>query len=377
MRRALRLPHLGKRVWMSGHPLRVAGLALLGIGGLAGLAAAIEHYITNHIPKMPGETRLMLKLESPYCSVDLRPGSDPTDVATVELPTGDGTSSGFQFSHKVANGNIGVLRMGVCEEGMLETPPLAMWKANTQFSPVSTRLPQSDMGMRLTPGTLISYTLPPIYSYSQSYARGFIRFRPMPVLAVGEDGMFEAKSNGSTVSTKIRLSKELPMDFSAALGFGESSLNLSGLPITNATIETGASRAHIFTTEPNPQVLGNCLVRAGLGEVIFSGISNLNAKHFNFHGGVGSYHLGFDGKLLQNLDAQVELGIGLCSIAIPPTAGRVQIFYDEGLLNSYTFSGLTTRHKGYVTSVGFDQATGPILTLRLSAGAGRMSITYH
>ena len=173
-------------------------------------------------------------------------------------------------------------------------------------------------------------------------------------------GIFDQKDNGTSSTTRVKLSKDLPMDFAAELGFGESSLNLSGLPIVNATIETGASQARISANEPNPQVLGNCTVRAGLGEVVFTGISNLNAKHFTFpRGGVGSYHLGFDGKLTQNLDAQVDVGLGLCSLAIPATAGRVQVFCDEGMFNSYSFAGLAERHKGYYTNPGFDLSTSP------------------
>jgi hypothetical protein len=53
------------------------------------------------------------------------------------------------------------------------------------------------------------------------------------------------------------------------------------------------------------------------------------------------------------------------------------VFYDDGLLSSFNFSGLTKRREGYATSVGFDQSTRPILTLRLSSGLGRMSVSYR
>ena len=363
-RKTLHLPRFGRK-------LRITGLALLGLTGLTGIAAAIEHYITSHVPKMQGESRLVLRLEAPYGSVDLRPGADPLDVATLELPTGEGNAPGFHYQHTVKSGYIGVLHIGVGDEGMLEVPQLAVWKATTHFSLASARVPQSDQGSLFLHQIPIAYSFPPLFSY----ARPMTAVRATTISA--DAGIFEQKDNGSPTTTRVKLSKDIPMDFSAELGFGESSLNLSGLPIVNATIETGASRARISSNEPNPQVLGNCTVRAGLGEVIFSGISNLNAKHFTFHGGVGSYHLAFDGKLLQNLDAQVEVGLGLCSLAIPATAGRVQVFCDEGMFNSYSFAGLAERHKGYYTNPGFDLSTSPVLTLHLSAGLGKMSVTYH
>ncbi|HEX5317406.1 MAG TPA: hypothetical protein VFX22_12225, partial [Candidatus Kapabacteria bacterium] len=96
-----------------------------------------------------------------------------------------------------------------------------------------------------------------------------------------------------------------------------------------------------------------------------------------FHGAVGSYHLGFEGRLTHNLDAFVEIGLGMCSLSIPPTAGRVQVFYDDGLLSSFSFSGLTKIREGYARSPGFNYSTSPILTLHLSSGAGKISVTYH
>jgi len=194
---------------------------------------------------------------------------------------------------------------------------------------------------------------------------------------ITDGGTVADNGSSNAEGTRIFLSKDLPIDFAADLGFGESSLNLSGLPIVNASIETEAARARICSYEANPQILGNCQVRAGFGECTFCGISNLNAKHFNFHGGVGSYHLSFDGHMMRDLDAQVELGLGVCSITIPPTSARVQVFYDDGVFSSYSFSGLVKRREGYATSVGFEHSTSPVLTLRLSAGAGKMSVSYH
>ncbi|HZK76931.1 MAG TPA: hypothetical protein VFD13_08495, partial [Candidatus Kapabacteria bacterium] len=69
------------------HPLRIAGLSVLALGLLGGLAFALERYFTTHISRMGSEQSLVLQLDAPYGSVNLRAGEDPNDVATIETLT--------------------------------------------------------------------------------------------------------------------------------------------------------------------------------------------------------------------------------------------------------------------------------------------------
>ena len=167
------------------------------------------------------------------------------------------------------------------------------------------------------------------------------------------------------------------MNFHADLGFGESFVDLSDLPVMSADIESGANQTTIVSRTPNTRNMSVCRVGAGIGQCNMSGIGNMNPEHFYFNGGFGSYHLSFDGEQHRDIDATIQVGLGKCSITIPPSAARVQVFYDDGLLSSYDFSGLTRRRDGYATSVGFDNSKAPVLTLRLETGMGRISVSYH
>jgi hypothetical protein len=346
-------------------PFRIGLLSFGALAALVGVAGALQHYLVTHIPRLPTEQRLVLRLEAPYGSVDLRSGTPQGDVATVETLDEDANAKNSQWSHGIRNETIGLLRIGIgTDEGRLQGPPLAMWYANSGISLASAHRIQSDMGSQFL--TTLAY--PPL-----PYPRFFSYPQARVVSTDGEN--FTATA--AAPSTRIRVTKEIPVELWADLGFGESSLDLSGLALTNASIETGASRATIRMAEVNPQAMGSCTVKAGIGQCSFTGISNLNANRFAFHGGVGSYHLGFEGHLTRDIDAIVDVGLGMCTISVPPTAGRVQVFYDESLLNSFSFTGLAVRRDGYATSVGFDRATGPTLTLHLSSGAGKMSVSYH
>ncbi len=342
-------------------------LSIGAIFAIGGIAVALDHYVLNHIPRTGNEKRLVFHLDAPYGSVDLRSGAGPNDVAIVELLNEDADAHNFQWSYGVSNASVGMLRIGIgTDEGMREQPPLAMWNANSGFSTAAATAPEPDWGAACPP-SLFSFALPSIpFGYG---------WRSSVRIVSTDAGTIVTRE--SRAGTRISLAKDLPMDFVANLGFGESSLDLSGLSITDASIETGASRAHIYSGTMNPVRLHNCSIRAGIGECTFNGISNLNADRFTFHGAVGSYHLGFEGTLVHNLDGNVELGMGTCTLSIPATAGRVQVFYDDGLLSSFSFSGLTERREGYYTSVGFDRSTSPVLTLHLSSGVGKISVSYH
>jgi hypothetical protein len=144
----------------------------------------------------------------------------------------------------------------------------------------------------------------------------------------------------------------------------------------NANIQSSASRTHITSHTQNPVAMDACTINAGLGECIVDGICNFNCKTFSFSGGIGYCELHFTGNLQRNLDATVEVGCGKVVMNVPPTAGRVQVYYEDNMFSSFACLGLNKRRDGYYTSVGFDQSLAPVLTLRLSSGVGKMVVNY-
>jgi len=363
------------------HPLRVVACSVFALAVLGGLAAAVERYFTTHIDRKGPEQSLVFQLDAPYGSVNLRPGSELTDVATIETLVEDADARNCSWSYGLRDGTVGMLRIGIgTDEGMMAMPPIAMWHANSGFSlAADAAAPQSDRGISMRPSPFFFFSMPPVYDmplHGTQRSGGFACARRPAFRTISTDAGTKIVADPPS-GTQIYLTKDFPLVFIANFGFGQSKLDLSGLPLTNATIETGASQAFIYSNAPNPEPLQYCTVHAGIGSCTFLGISNLNADHFTFHGAVGSYHLGFEGRLTHNLDAYVEIGLGMCSLSIPPTAGRVQVFYDDGLLSSFSFSGLAIQRDGYARSPGFDHSNSPILTLHLSSGAGKMSVSYH
>ena len=330
---------------------RVVILASLGVIAASGIVFAIYKTVDYPVQRDGRETRVNVMLSVPYGSLTLVAGTTPKNVALLQMESAEETMPfHVRYSYNPI-GTTGSLRMTIgSDEGMLETnKPLAQaWKANSNYSLASTNAIHSDYG-------------------DVSPAGGaFDLLKPPPEI-----------SHDESDHAKVFLTRDIPVSISAQLGFGESLLDLTGLSLTSAYIETGSAKTEIKMSEHNPIPMSRCKINAGFGEFSMDGISDLNADRFDFSGGVGYYNLSFNGKLTKNLDATVEVGLGKVAINIPPEAGRVQVIYDDSFFSSFSFSGLAKRRDGYYTSVGFDQSSAPTLTLHLSSGLGKMIVNYH
>ncbi len=351
------LPKAEKYVFLTNRKKRVALLTSCIFLAASGAVFAIYKTIEFPISRDEAfrETRLDVIMSAPYGSLTMVAGTSPKNVALLEV-----TSNGddpFPFHARYGYNPIGTtgrLQLVIgSDEGMLEmNKPIAQsWKANSGYSLASTNAIHSDYGD---------------ISPSNGTFDNMLNAPPPP----------SADENGHC---KVYLTKDIPLSISARLGYGESQLDWTGLALTCAYVETGSAKTHIQIREHNAIPMNGCRINASFGEFSMDGISDLNTNRFIFSGGIGRYKLNFNGKLTQNLDATIEVGMGNVSINIPPEAGRVRVMYDDSYFSSFTFNGLAQHKNGVYnfTSVGFDQSTAPILTLHLSSGLGKMTVNYH
>jgi hypothetical protein len=325
-------------------PIRVVILTLGTVAGAAGVCFAMSQFFQHEIKRLGGEQRAVVQISAPFGSLVVGSTSTPGTIAYIEGHGEDGEEPDLRTRY-VIKGTTGILNisLGDGEQGSREIqPPLAStFRANTQGFVLTG-------GQRYTEdGKIVNITAPRRYA-----------------AAPAEYG------------SRVFLTKELPLALDAEMGFGESMLDLSGLWLQDLNLETGANQARVLLRSPNPGSMNQCMVSAGVGEFTMDGIGHLNTSRYIFNGGFGVYNLNFNGKLKKNIDANISVGVGKVNIRIPPADARVQVVYEDGVLCSYTFQGLTKKRDGYATSAGFENSRAPIITLRLTSGAGRINVIY-
>lgn len=332
---------------------RVIPIAVIMAVAACGVAYAAYRIIDKQILKTGPETRVNFLLNVPYGNFSLYSGTKSTQLALLRVVTEDMEEDPpMHVRQYISKDNTGTVKVTLgTDEGMIiPEKPLAhqSYHASTGFSLASAGAVRTDWGETIYE--------PPVQRSN------FV-------------------SNASMLSDdndryQLNVTRDIPVSISAQFGFGESMMDWTGIKLTSAYVETGASNARVSVRAMNQYDMSGCKVSAGIGSFMMDGICNLNANRFEFSGGVGYYKLFFNGKLAKNLDANVEVGMGNVSMDIPPDAGRVQVFYDENMFSTFNFKGLNKRRDGYATSVGFDQSKAPILTLRLSSGMGKMEVRY-
>src|SRR5690606_7258448 len=103
----------------------------------------------------------------------------------------------------------------------------------------------------------------------------------------------------------------------------------------------GASRTMLRVSSPNVQECERLEIEVGAARFEAQGIGNLNTSHLTLQGGVGEVVLDFTGEWQQDLDANIEMGLGSLTLRVPVCLG-VRIVKD-GLLASFDSQRLTKR----------------------------------
>ena len=126
----------------------------------------------------------------------------------------------------------------------------------------------------------------------------------------------------------LRFSDAIPISFDVELGVGRGDFNLTGLEVKDFNLSTGASDVSLAFDSPNSEHIENLNIESGVSKFDARNLNNANFKHFSFQGGVGSYTLDFGGVLKNEVDVDIEVGLGLVTLVVPHDIGA-RVMYQE------------------------------------------------
>ncbi len=171
----------------------------------------------------------------------------------------------------------------------------------------------------------------------------------------------------------LKFSDAVPVSFDIKLGVGRGTFDLSGLQVKDFNLSTGASDVNLAFDQPNTCTIENLTIESGVSKFDGRNLGNANFKHFRFQGGLGSYRLDFAGAITSEVDVEVELGMGVMTIVIPPNMGA-RVYHEKNWVSrvDYDRDFHPTSETEY-TSDNYTDASAK-LNIRLDTGVGSVSI---
>ena len=202
-------------------------------------------------------------------------------------------------------------------------------------------------------------------------------FRPLNRYQAGEldigiEGGSIKGRNMKSGRLDLVLGSKVPLELDLKFGAVEADIELGGLNIQEAKIQTGASDTRIRVSKANPGECSTAIFEVGAAHFEASGLGNLNCEDFRLSGGVGEVTLDFSGEMRSNMNVDIDMGLGALTLRVPRGLGLS--VRKSGVLASFDSQGLTKRGNVYY-SESFDKADRKMV-INLDAALGSIKVQW-
>ena len=175
---------------------------------------------------------------------------------------------------------------------------------------------------------------------------------------------------------ELAFTDKVPLEIDLELGLGEGDLDLTGLQISDMSIDAGLSEINLVFDKPNKQRIDRLKIESGLGEFVAKGLLNANFERFQFSGGLGSSELHFTGKMNLPGDAEIEVGLGTIEVYLQKGL-PVKIYTQKSFLSSVDLEDFRRVRDGVYISRNWDENAQNRLELDLQVGLGSISVEWE
>jgi hypothetical protein len=171
----------------------------------------------------------------------------------------------------------------------------------------------------------------------------------------------------------LQFSDAVPISFDIQMGVGRGDLNLSGLTVKDLNLSTGASDVCLAFDQPNATPVENISIEAGVSKFEGRNLGNANFRHFRFQGGVGTCRLDFSGELEHEVDVDVQVGMGVMTILIPPQVGARVLYQKNWISRVDCSSDFNSVGESEFVSDNYNSAQGK-MNIRVDSGVGSVRV---
>jgi hypothetical protein len=174
----------------------------------------------------------------------------------------------------------------------------------------------------------------------------------------------------------LRFSDAIPISFDVELGVGSGDFDLSGLNVKDFNLSTGASDVSLSFDHPNKSVIDNLNIESGVSRFTGRNLGNANFRRLRFQGGVGAYTLDFNGDLTNEVDVDVEVGLGMLTLIIPDDVGA-RIYYEKNWISRLDCDrDFHSVADNQYESDNFSNSSGR-MNIRINSGLGSVKVRRH
>jgi hypothetical protein len=171
----------------------------------------------------------------------------------------------------------------------------------------------------------------------------------------------------------LRFSDAIPISFDIELGVGRGDFNLSGLEVKDFNLSTGASDVTLAFDQANTGTIENMNIESGVSKFDARNLGNANFRHFRFQGGMGSYTLDFGGALKNEVDVDIEVGLGLVTIIIPEDIGARVIYENSWVSRLDCDRDFEPDGENQYISTNYHKAQGR-MNINIDSGLGSIKV---
>lgn len=171
----------------------------------------------------------------------------------------------------------------------------------------------------------------------------------------------------------LKFTDAIPIIFKIELGAGKGELDLSGLQIKNMKVSSGASAVDMFCDKPNLIDAESIIIESGVSKFTATNLSNTNFRTLKFSGGVGAYKLDFGGKLRQDADAKIEVGLGAVTVSIPEDI-QARVMYSDSWFSSFDLDGRFNHQRSGVYETEGYKSNTPTISIHIESGLGSVRV---
>jgi hypothetical protein len=128
-------------------------------------------------------------------------------------------------------------------------------------------------------------------------------------------------SPGDEGALDLELSPDVAMDLSLQFGAVKADLELGGMTFSGLDLATGASQSTVSFSRPTRGRIRTAQFEVGAADFDAEGLGNLRADRIDLEAGVGDLMLDFSGEWVDDMEVDVEIGLGALEIRIPEGVG--------------------------------------------------------